>query len=49
MTLPPCGTRKGVVGSVRIVKARGDGSKPLQVECTQCGVRWPLKAGVRHP
>lgn len=45
MTLPACGTRKGVVGSVRIVSRTGG----TIVECTQCGARWPLKAGVRHP
>jgi uncharacterized Zn finger protein len=47
MTLPACGTRKGVIGRVRLIKTKGDG--PSLVECVQCGARWPLKAGVRHP
>lgn len=47
MTLPACGARKGVITAVRVVKSKGDGTKPLMTECTRCGQRWPL--GARHP
>jgi DNA-directed RNA polymerase subunit M/transcription elongation factor TFIIS len=49
MTLPPCGTAKGAIVAVRVVRRKGRGDEPMLVECTRCGKRWPLKAGVRHP